>query len=84
MLPRELHEMLMLAAATMGPDEPPKPPVKVPSKRITSKKGGGHGYTDNLPAPTKDIREWARNADFHVAKGGMLPRDVIDAFKEAM
>jgi len=84
MEPRELHEVLMLAAATFGPDEPPKPPMKVHSKRIAKKQGGGHGYTDNLPAPTKDIREWARASGYHVAKGGMLPKDVIDAYKEAM
>jgi len=83
MEPRELHEVLMLAAATFGPDEPPKPPMKVHSKRI-AKKGGSHGYTDNLPAPTKEIRQWAKDAGFHVAKGGTLPKDVIDAYKEAM
>jgi hypothetical protein len=83
MEPRELHEVLMLAAATMSPDEPEptQQPVKVQSKRVPAKKvGGNHAYTDNLPAPTKDIRKWARDAGFHVAKGGMLPQDIIDAY----
>jgi hypothetical protein len=94
MEPRELHEVLMLAASAMAPDEPEpprptRPPVKVQSKRITSNKvGGNHGYTDNLPAPTKDIRKWAKDAGFHPARGGMLPQDIIDAYrishKEAM
>ena len=84
MEPRELHEVLMLAAAAFGPDEPPNPPVKVHSKRIAKKGGGGHGYIENLPAPTKDIRQWAKDRGFHVAKGGMLPNDVIEAYKEAM
>jgi hypothetical protein len=83
MEPRELHEMLMLAAATMAPDdpEPASAPVRVQSKRITSKKGGGHGYTENLPAPTKEIRKWAQDAGLHPNKGGMLPQDIIDAYR---
>jgi hypothetical protein len=85
MEPRELHEMLMLAAATMAPDdpEPTRQPVRVQAKRITTKKGGGHGYVDNLPAPTKEIRAWAKHAGYHPPKGGMLPKDIIEAFRQA-
>lgn len=73
----------MLAAATMAPDEPEptRQPVTVQAKRIAPKKGGVHGYTDNLPAPTKEIRAWARDIGMHVAKGGMLPQDVIEEYR---
>jgi hypothetical protein len=93
MEPRELHEMLMLAAATMAPDDPepqppqqqqpPQPPIKVQSKRMPAKPSGGYGYTENLPAPTKDIRQWAKDAGMHPAKGGMLPQDIIEAYRQA-
>jgi hypothetical protein len=85
MEPRELHEILMLAAATMAPDEPEptSQPVRVQAKRITNKSGGGNGYTDNLPAPTKDIRAWAKDAGFHPPKGGMLPQDIIEAYRQS-
>jgi hypothetical protein len=84
MEPRELHEVLMLATAAFGPDEPPKPPVKVHSKRPKQISASKYPYGENLPAPTKEIRQWAKDAGFHVAKGGTLPKDVIDAYKEAM
>ena len=86
MEPRELHEVLMLAAATMAPDDPEPSratPVRVQAKRIETKKGGAHGYTDNLPAPTKDIREWARHAGMHPPKGGMLPKDIVEAYRQS-
>jgi len=84
MEPRELHEILMLAAATMAPDdpEPKRQPVTVQAKRITKNTGGGsHNYTSNLPAPTKDIRKWAKDTGLHPSKGGMLPQDIIDAYR---
>lgn len=30
--------------------------------------------------PTKTIRDWARSKGLAVAKGGTLPKDVIDAY----
>jgi hypothetical protein len=96
MEPRELHEVLMLAAATMGPDlpEPPTPVKATRPKAITAKKvnserqqrsrKAAQTYLSSLPAPTKVIRQWARENGLHPAKGGMLAPDIIEAYKEAM
>lgn len=38
--------------------------------------------SDRIAIPTKTIREWARSKGLAVAKGGTLPKDVIEAFYE--
>lgn len=36
--------------------------------------------TESVKIPTKEIREWARSKGLAVAKGGTLPKDVIEAY----
>jgi hypothetical protein len=38
--------------------------------------------SDRIAIPTKTIREWARSKGLAVAKGGTLPKDVIEAYYE--
>jgi hypothetical protein len=83
MEPRELHEVMLLAASMVAPEEPRPAPVRVESRRKITHKAQGKNYRDNLPVPTKDIREWAKVNGFHPAKGGTLPKDMIDAWIEA-
>jgi hypothetical protein len=79
MEPRELHEVMLLAAGMIAP-EPEPTPVKVHAARQVAQ---GQAYKDKLPVSTREIRAWAKENGFHPAKGGTLPQDMIDAWIEA-
>jgi hypothetical protein len=93
MEPRELHEVLLLAAAAMGPDIPDAPvrveaerPNALPAAKTKRKKanftGNKYPYGYNLDVPAKEIRQWAWNSGRHCSATGIIPREIVEAFVE--